>query len=262
MYNDLFQIGPVTAHSYGLFIAIGAFLAFLLGERLAKKKKLNPDVIFTLTILCFVSGFASAKLLFCIVEWEDFISNPMSVISSSGFVVYGGIIGGIVAAWIYCRKKKLNFWGYFDIVLPSVAVAQAFGRIGCFMAGCCYGRETDSFIGIAFENSKFAPNHVKLIPTQLISSAGMFLIAGILLLFLKKSKKYGQTGSLYLILYSIGRFGVEFLRSDHRGAVGALSTSQFISLFIVVIGFALFFTRKEAPAEETVTKTGGQDGTD
>lgn len=245
MYNDIFSIGPFTVHGYGLMITIGVLAAFFLGEATAKRRGLNPDVIFTLTLLCAFTGFVSAKLLFCIVEFRQLLEDPVSVLAGNGFVVYGGIIGGTLAAYVYCRVKKLSFIDYFDVVLPCVAVAQGFGRIGCFLAGCCYGRETESAIGIMFTHSDFAPNGVKLIPTQLISSLGMFLIAGILFLYLKKSKRPGRTGALYLILYSIGRFGVEFLRNDHRGEVGIFSTSQFISLFIIVIGVVVFATRKE-----------------
>lgn len=243
MYNDLFSIGPFTVHGYGLMIAIGVLAALFIAEARAKKRDMNADVLYPLTLVCVVFGFASAKVLFCIVEWRQFIKNPLQLLTGNGFVVYGGIIGGVLAAFLYCRLKKLNFWDYFDIVLPSVAVAQGFGRIGCFLAGCCYGRETDSFLGIAFTHSDYAPNGVKLLPTQLFSAAGMFLIAGFLFWYAKKERKKGQVGALYLVLYSIGRFIIEFFRDDYRGAVGFLSTSQFISLFILAIGVWLFRKR-------------------
>lgn len=240
MYNDILTLGPITIHGYGLMIAIGVLAALFIGEQRAKKRNLNPDEIYYLTFLCAIFGFLCAKILFCIVEWKSFIENPISVLKTNGFVVYGGIIGGIFIAYIWCKVRKLSFWEYFDVVLPSVAVAQGFGRIGCFLAGCCYGRETDSAFGIMFSNSQFAPNGVKLIPTQLISSAGMFLIAGFLFWYARKPRKVGSVGALYLILYSIGRFLIEFLRNDHRGTVGALSTSQFISIFMAIIGVVIF----------------------
>lgn len=243
MYNDLFSIGPFTVHGYGLMIAIGVLAALFIAEARAKKRDINADVLYPLTLVCVVFGFASAKILFCIVEWRQFLKNPWQLLTGNGFVVYGGIIGGVLAAFLYCRFKKLNFWDYFDIVLPSVAVAQGFGRIGCFLAGCCYGRKTDSFFGIAFTHSDYAPNGVKLLPTQLFSAAGMFLIAGFLFWYAKKERKKGQVGALYLILYSIGRFIIEFFRDDYRGAVGFLSTSQFISLFILATGVLLFRKR-------------------
>lgn len=238
MYNDILSIGPFTIHGYGLMIAIGILAALFIGEARAKNRNLSTDEIYNLTLCCAVFGFLGAKLLFCIVEWKSFIANPLSVLKSTGFVVYGGIIGGTLAGYGWCRLRKLVFLDYFDLVLPSVAVAQGFGRLGCFLAGCCYGRETDSMFGIVFHNSQFAPNNVRLIPTQLISAFGMFVIAGICFWYAHRPRKRGTTGFLYLTLYSIGRFGVEFLRNDHRGEVGIFSTSQFISLFIVLIGMA------------------------
>lgn len=244
MYNNILTIGPITIHGYGLMIVIGIMAALFIGEARAKRRGLDPDEIWNLTICCAIFGFLGAKLLYCIVDLRNVLENPIAIIKSNGFVVYGGIIAGVLAGFLWCRLRRLTFWDYFDIVLPSVAVAQGFGRLGCFLAGCCYGRETDSFLGIAFHNSDFAPNDVKLIPTQLISAAGMFLIAGVLFWYAGKPVKRGTVGFLYLILYSIGRFGVEFLRNDYRGEIGILSTSQFISLFIIVLGIVGFILRK------------------
>lgn len=240
MYNDLFSIGPVTIHGYGLMIGIGIVLAFIAGTYLAKKKGIDADELFNLTTISVIGGFACAKVLFCIVEWDSFVKNPLGTLGSSGFVVYGGIIGGILLCALYCKMKKLPFWKYFDTVLPAVAIAQGFGRIGCFLAGCCYGRETDSFVGIAFHNSKFAPNDVKLIPTQLFSSAGCFIMAAVLFAYSRKERKDARTGALYLIMYSIGRSVIEYFRNDYRGTIGILSTSQFISIFILIAGIILF----------------------
>lgn len=236
MYNDILTIGPITIHGYGLMIAIGVLTALFIGEARARNRKLSTDEIYNLALCCAVFGFLGAKILFCIVEWKSFIADPLSILKSSGFVVYGGIIGGTLAGYIWCRLRKLVFLDYFDLVLPSVAVAQGFGRLGCFLAGCCYGRETTSVFGIVFHNSQFAPNNVKLIPTQLISSFGMFVIAGICFWYARTPRKRGTTGFLYLTLYSVGRFCVEFLRDDYRGEIGIFSTAQFISLFIVLIG--------------------------
>lgn len=255
MYNDILTIGSITIHGYGLMIAIGILTALFVGEYRAKKRGLSGDEMYNLTLVCAVFGFIGAKLLFCIVEWKSFIQNPWSILSSNGFVVYGGIILGVIAGLSWCRIRKLPFWEYFDVVMPSVAIAQGFGRLGCFLAGCCYGRETDSCIGIAFTHSDYAPNHVRLIPTQLISSVGMFVIAFVLIRFAKNRKHPGTVGFLYLILYSIGRFGVEFLRNDYRGEIGILSTSQFISIFMVLIGFGgfVYLTKRETAvsAQET-----------
>ncbi len=244
MYNNLFNIGPITIHGYGLMIAIGVICALLVASKRAKRLELDDDIVYGLGLTVLFSGFVGAKLLFCIVEIKSIIESPILILSGDGFVVYGGIIGGIIAAMIYCKVKKVNFLQYFDLLMPSVALAQGFGRIGCFLAGCCYGRETCSSIGITFSNSLFAPNGVKLLPTQLFSSAGNFLIAAVLIIFASRPRDRGQVGALYLMLYGVGRFIIEFFRDDYRGSVGVLSTSQFISLIIFAVGTAMFFLNK------------------
>ena len=240
MYNDLFSIGPVTIHTYGLMIFIGVLAALFTGEARAKKRNMDSDALYPMTFLCVVLGFCAAKVLFCVVGWKQCVEKPSNVLTNSGFVVYGGIVGGVLTAYVYCRVKKLSFVDYFDLMMPSVALAQAFGRLGCFFAGCCYGRETDSFIGIAFSHSDYAPNGVKLIPTQLISSAGMFVIAGVLFWYGRKERPKAKVGALYLMLYSTGRFIIEFFRNDYRGEIGIFSTSQFLSFFALGTGIVLF----------------------
>ncbi|MFZ5353138.1 MAG: prolipoprotein diacylglyceryl transferase [Bacillota bacterium] len=243
MYNDILKLGPITIHGYGLMIAIGVAFALLMAVKRAKKYDLDEDIIYGLGIVTLISGVAGAKLLYCIVEIKSIIADPSLILSSGGFVIYGGIIGGVAAAILYCRFKKVSFMQYFNLAAPSVALAQGFGRIGCFLAGCCYGRETDSICGIAFHNSPYAPNGVKLIPTQLFSSAGSFLIAAVLIIYARKTSNKGNIGALYLVLYSVGRFIIEFFRNDHRGSIGILSTSQFISIILLIIGIALILLK-------------------
>lgn len=243
MKNELFSIGPITIYGYGLMIAIGIMAAYLVGEYRAKKYKLEPDHVFYYVIWCVIGGFGGSKLLYFITDIKNIIADPGIMLNfSDGWVVYGGIIGGILSAMLYSKIKKLNFLAYFDILIPSVALAQGFGRIGCFLAGCCYGRETHSPIGIVFHESSYAPNGISLLPTQLISSGLNFAHFFILIWFAKHKKAEGQVGALYLILYSIGRFILEYYRGDLiRGSVGSFSTSQFISIFTVIAGLALFF---------------------
>ena len=145
--------------------------------------------------------------------------------------------------WLYCRIKKLQFLEYFDLMMPSIALAQGFGRIGCFLAGCCYGKETSGPLAVTFTNSDFAPNNVALIPTQIYSGFLDFAHFLLLLYVAKHKKADGQVAACYLIFYSIGRFVIEFFRGDiERGSVGVLSTSQFISIFTTVAGIILLLT--------------------
>ena len=248
MHNELLHIGPLTVYGYGFMIAMGVLAAWFVAEQRARKLKLACEHIFYLVVWCAIGGFTSAKILFWITNWREFLQNPRQIIGSDGFVVYGGIIGGILAAWLYCKVAKLKFMKYFDLVMPSVALAQGFGRIGCFLAGCCYGRETTSRFGVVFPEGGLAPAGVKLIPTQLISSAGDFLIMIVLLLYYRKNKKDGTPGNvgfLYMLLYGVGRFLVEFLRNDNRGGAWMFSTSQWISMVIVAGGIVLYLVNKK-----------------
>ena len=256
MKNDLFQIGPLTVHGYGLMIAIGVLAAYLMAEYRAKRKGLDPDKIFDLTIWCLVGGVLGAKLLYIIVEIRSILANPKELLHiMDGFVVYGGIIGGIFSGYLFCRRKKISFLEHFDLVMPSIALAQGFGRIGCLLAGCCYGRQTDSAFHIVFRNSAYAPNNVQLIPTQIIMSLLNFAHFFLLIFLAKHVKARGQVAACYLMCYSVGRFFMEYLRNDPRGNVSLFSTSQFISLFILAIGVALFFLcgklNAESKAEES-----------
>ena len=245
MKMDIISIGKITIHGYGLMIAIGILSCIILAIYRAKKYDLSEEAILDIAIWGLLAGFLGAKLLYVIVEFKSFIKNPAGVLGSEGFVVYGGIIAGVFAAIIYCRKKNLVFMEYFDLAAPSISLAQGFGRIGCFLAGCCYGRETKSILGVVFPADSMAPPGVKLLPTQLFSSAGDFLITGILLLYYKKRPRTGDVGALYMLLYGVGRFLIEFLRADERGQVGRFSTSQLISIVIVIFSLVLFLWNKK-----------------
>ena len=250
MKSDLFSIGSFTIHGYGLMIAIGIICCVILGSYRAKKKGLNPEAVLDIAIWGVVMGFIGAKLLYVIVEFKWFLRDPLEVVlGSEGFVVYGGIIAGVAAAMIYCHIKGYFFLEYFDLVAPSIALAQGFGRIGCFLAGCCYGRETNLPIGVVFPENSLGPAGVKVLPTQLFSSAGDFLICGILLLYARRSKRTGDVGALYMLLYGVGRFIIEFFRNDDRGAIGFLSTSQAISIVIVIGAGVLFWRNRKRDAK-------------
>lgn len=241
MFPELFKIGSITIYSYGLMMALAIIAALFLTLYRGKRRGFNTEVVADLGLYGVIGGLIGAKLLYFITMAKDIINSPSAILGmfTGGFVVYGAILGGVGAGYIYCRIKKLNFLEHFDLVVPSLALAQGIGRIGCLLAGCCYGKETNSFIGIVFKHSLYAPNGVRLIPTQIFSSIGDFLIALILLLYAKKQRDDGQVAGLYMILYGIGRFIIEFLRNDPRGNVGILSTSQFICIFILIGGIIL-----------------------
>ena len=253
MHNDLFTVFGLTVHGYGLMIGLGVVASLLLSWRRARRLDKSEDTVSTMTILAVVVGFMGGKLFFLLTHWSYFLSDPRSALGSGGFVVYGGIIFGFAVCWLYARMKGDRLLPWADLLLPGVALAQGFGRIGCFLAGCCYGAPTDSPLGVVFPaGCQFAPVGVRLWPTQLFSSAGDLLLAGLLLWMEKKNNYEGKVTVWYLILYSIGRFLIEFLRDDVRGSVGVLSASQFIGLFIVAAALALRFRLKGKESHGTV----------
>ena len=250
MAIDLFSIGRFTVHGYGLMIGLGFMAAVYVGSFLAKRRGLSEPDFVNMAIYVLVIGFLGGKLLHMIVEFRALLEDPMSVIGSAGFVVYGGIITGIATIFTYCKIKKLVFLEYIDLFATAVPINQALGRIGCLLAGCCYGRTTESHFSLVFPEGCMAPANVRLIPTQPLMAAGNFILFVILTVIWLRScpakdgtpgSKYikGLATSLYLILYSIGRFAIEFFRDDDRGAVGILSTSQFIALFTFAAGIVL-----------------------
>ncbi len=243
MKNELFHIGPFTVYGYGLMIALAIFSVYVTGEFRGRKRGMDDnDQIFWLILWCALGGLAGAKILFLITEFRYVISDPLFYLMNfaDGFVVFGGILGGILTGWVVCRIRKLDFWAYLDLFMPSVALAQAIGRVGCLLAGCCYGVETSCPFSITFHESEFAPNGVPLVPTQIISSVLDLLNFLVLLYIARHQKRKGQVAACYLIFYSAGRFILEFFRVDlERGTLGVLSTSQFISLFALAAGVIL-----------------------
>lgn len=261
MYNNIFTIGKFTLHGYALMIAIGYIVAVGTCLLRCKKEEKSQDVVTDLSLIAILVGFLGGKIMYIIVNFKAFLNNPKDVIGLSGFVVYGGIILGLVGILVYCKIKKVNAMEYLDFMLPHIAIAQGFGRIGCFLAGCCYGAETDSCLGVVFPAGSIAPSGVKLWPTQLFSAGGDFLLAAILFVFyfkVAKTLKKGNTCILYVVLYAIGRFIVEIFRADPRGTVSVLSTSQFISILALLLAILAFvvvnFVIKDKNENEKIDK--------
>lgn len=147
---------------------------------------------------------------------------------------------------VLCKKNKFDFWVYADLIIPTVALAQGIGRIGCFMAGCCYGKETTSIWGVEFPENALAPSGIKLFPIQLCFSLFDFMMFIALIIISKKENYKGKIFCLYFIFYAIGRFVLEYFRGDtERGSIGLFSTSQFVSIFILIIGLALLLIMKK-----------------
>ena len=238
MKNELLHLGPFTVYGYGTMICLGILCGWGIITCRAKRRGMDQDFLLSFILVAAGFGFLGAKLLFWIVNLRFILEDFHFFLASllDGFVVIGGLLLGIPMSYVLCRKRGEDFFRWLDLFLPEVALAQGFGRLGCFLAGCCYGKETAGRFSITFHESAFAPNGVPLYPTQLISSGLDFLNALICILSSTKLG-VGQVSALYLINYSVGRFFVEFLRGDsERGHVGIFSTSQFICMGLLLAG--------------------------
>jgi phosphatidylglycerol:prolipoprotein diacylglycerol transferase len=244
--------GPFTLHTYGVLLAI-AFLAGLwVASRQAKRAGMDSGRIVDMAVWVLIAGLVGAKLLLVIVDWRYFADRPGELLSifQSGGVFYGGLIGGILVAWWYARRYQLPGWRTADVLVPGVAVGQALGRLGCFAAGCCWGAPAQvpwavTFTDVYAARAVGTPLDTPLHPSQIYESVAVFLIFFVLLWLAPRKRFHGQVALAYVALYSLARFGLEFLRGDpDRGTWfhSTLSTSQIISI-VLLLGAAVILPR-------------------
>ena len=244
----------LTIPMYGVMSAVGMLAALILLGFTRKHTRFTEDQALSAALWAIIMGFVGAKVLFWLVEIDQIIADPSYLLHTlrEGFVFYGALIGGLVGVAIYALRKKLPFFSLTDYFIPALVLGHAFGRIGCLFAGCCYGMQCDSPISIVFPAGGAAPAGVPLLPTQIMESAFLFLLCAFLVWRLTKKKPFGTISGWYMVLYGAWRFTIEFFRNDERGFVGALSTSQFISIFIFAFGIALLLLVKLGVLKKTV----------
>ncbi len=253
------HLGPFSLHMYGVLLVAALLAALWLAGRLAKKNGIEPQKVQDLGIASIIAGLVGAKLLLIVIDFDQYRASPRALLDvlQSGGVFYGGLLGGIPVAWWYIRKHALPLFSTLDVLAPSVALGQFIGRLACFAAGCCYGTSSTMPWSVIFRNEDAhalvgVPLGVPLHPSQLYESFGALLLLFLLLAVLKKRKFHGQVFALYLILYAILRFTLEFFRGDvARGTVfgGALSTSQFIAIIVVFLTLAALPLIAKRPPE-------------
>lgn len=250
MYPILFHFGYITLYTYGLFVALGFLLGMSLAQREARRLGQDPNKILDVGFFLLIAALVGARLFYVLVNPKPFIEDPVEVVRiwNGGLVFYGGFLGALVAAIICVRKKQLSFWQTADIFTPGLAIGHVLGRIGCFFAGCCYGRPCGLPWAVTFEHSEsLAPIGVPLHPTQIYSALANLLIF-LLVWGLRGKKSYnGQLFWGYVCLYGIMRTVVEFFRGDDRGQffLESISVSQFIGIGLAIISvFMLIYLKK------------------
>jgi phosphatidylglycerol:prolipoprotein diacylglycerol transferase len=265
MYPTLFELGPVTIYSYGVLLAA----AYLLGLKFAmvrgRQRGLDEARVMDLGIYVIISALVGAKLMLLIVDFRHFTTDSTAVFGllRSGGVFYGGLILAVAVALWYLRRYRMPTWDVCDAFAPGIALGHVVGRLGCLLAGCCYGRQTDVPWAIVFTNPEAAANvgtplDVHLHPTQLYEASAEALILGLLLATESRGKAFsGRTFWSYILLYGASRFVIEFYRGDPRGMVmGLVSTSQFISLFLMPLAIVMLIRLRSIRAEPESTRAG------
>ena len=224
---------------YGICFYIGIFVAALVALFICTRKHTAwYDVAYS-GVYAMIGAMIGAKLLFFMVSFRQIIAEniPLIAMIKGGFVFYGGLAGGILGLLIYAKQFRMQIGKLFEIYATVLPLGHAFGRLGCFFAGCCYGIPYNGTFSCTYSVSiGNTPTHTPLLPIQLIEAIGLIAIFVLLLtVYLKTEEKCGNTPVLYCILYPILRFTLEFFRGDtERGRLGYFSTSQWVSLFILL----------------------------
>lgn len=238
MHPDLISIGNFTLHTYGLLVAAGFFTGLIITIRIGKAEGFSAQQIMDMGFIIVLSAIIGSRLMYVLINISYYINSPLDIIKiwQGGLVFSGGIIGVVIIMSWYIKKHNFPFWKTADLWAPAAAIGQGIGRIGCLMAGCCYGRPTDSFLGIVFTNPhSLAPLNISLHPTQIYSSISGFGIFIILMLMRPGRLFHGQIFLWFLILHSTARLFIEKFRGDDRGILqgAGMSVTQLVSTLLL-----------------------------
>jgi phosphatidylglycerol:prolipoprotein diacylglycerol transferase len=264
MYPRLLEFGPITVYTYGVLLAAAYLFGLQLARVRARNRGLDANRVLDLGIYIIISALVGAKLLLLITDFKSFTADPRELLTlaRSGGVFYGGLIVAVAVALWYIRRVGLPLWTTCDVFAPGIALGHVVGRFGCLFAGCCYGKPTTKAWGITFTDPFAAANvgtplGVALHPTQLYEAGAEFLILMVLLLTERKGRPFaGRTFWLYMLLYAISRFIIEFYRGDDRGTIGMFSTSQFISIILAPLAIVMlvYLSRVVTPEPKRAKK--------
>jgi len=254
MHPILFKLGPLTIHTYGVLVATAFLVGMFLAAREGRRKGIDPEKVMDLGVYILGAAIVGSRLMQVAVEYRYYMEHPIEVfmIWRGGLVFYGGFIGAFAVSVWYMNRHKLPVWRMADVMAPSIALGQAIGRLGCFSAGCCYGKPTCLPWAVTFSDpDTLAITGVQLHPSQLYESFGALLIFLFLYTYRKKVAFDGQLFWMYALLYSVLRFSLEFLRGDVQRGFMALgdfnvSTSQAVAVFAFLTSVVMLSRLKKA----------------
>jgi phosphatidylglycerol---prolipoprotein diacylglyceryl transferase len=261
MHPVLFQFGPFTIYTYGVLAAAGFLLGLWWAYRQAPRAGLDPRTIWNLGVYGILAALVVSKIWYVFSMWSYFVANPRALFSletlQSAGTFYGGVVGGILWVLFYARLRKLPLLGVLDLSAAPVALGHSIGRVGCFVAGCCYGKPTSLPWGVTFTNPIAArisgtPMNISLHPTQLYEAGGEFLNFLLLVWIGTRQRFSGQLIGAYFILYGLERGSIEFVRDDPGRTLmfhDSVSLMQLVSVGLLLAGAFLWWRglRGEAP---------------
>ena len=258
MHPILFEIGGFPVYTYGVLLAAAYLLGLQFALVRARARALDANKVMDLGIWIIISALIGAKLLLLIVDFDSFRQNPRELLTllRSGGVFYGGLIAAVAVAFWYLRRYRLPVCTVCDAFAPGIALGHVIGRMGCFFAGCCFGRATSVPWAVTFTNTYAnenagTPLNVPIHPTQLYEAGAELAILGLLLWLERRWRPFpGRTFWSYLLFYGVTRFIIEFYRGDARGMVGDLSTSQFVSVLLVPLSIIMLIVLARRPAPD------------
>jgi phosphatidylglycerol:prolipoprotein diacylglycerol transferase len=257
MFPRLLTYDSFALPTYGVLVALGFVVALMVIVRLAGREGLDKDQIFNLGVYLALIGMIGAKVFLVAQDWDYYSANPRQIFSfstlQSGGIFFGGFLVALAFAVLYIRRAKLPFMKVADSFAPGIAVGHAFGRLGCFAAGCCWGEPSGLPWAVTFTDPYAhevvgVPLGVDLHPTQLYESAALFLTFAFLYRLHARKRFDGQVLGWYLLLYPAARFAIEFARYHSANAwlwQNRLSDAQGISLLLIATGAWLLATRSQ-----------------
>lgn len=260
MFPRLFTIGDFfTLHTYGLLVALAVLVGIYTAARYAPRIGAARETVWNLGIYMALAALVGAKVVMIVSEWPYYAENPRRIFSfatlHAGGVFYGGLLAAVaVGAW-YTWRYGLGFAPLADVYAPGIALGHVLGRLGCFSAGCCWGKPTDLPWAVTFTNPYSAqvvgvPLGIPLHPTQLYEALAEAAIFGLLVLLWRRRRFPGQIFASYLMLYGVARFFIEFVRDDPRGGFlfgGTLSVPQGLSLALIAVAGLFWWWQRRRP---------------
>jgi len=250
MYPNLITIGPITLHTYGLFVAIGFFVGLLVTVRLGKSEEFGSQQIMDMGFIIILSAIIGSRIMYVLMNASYYTRAPLDMLKiwEGGLVFSGGVLGVVLTMLWYVKRHSLPLGKIADLWAPAIAIGQGIGRIGCFMAGCCYGKPTDSICGVVFTHSHSLarPLNVPLHPTQIYSSLSGFIIFFVVLVLYSKKKFEGQVFLWLMIMHSTARLAIERFRGDDRGILlgSNMSMTQLVAILILITSAGILFVVK------------------